>query len=69
MKNPTIAIHDIETDQIVERELNAEELAQWEADQAKEAAEAQSKAAKAAEKVAVLAKLGLTADEVAALLS
>jgi ABC-type Fe3+-hydroxamate transport system substrate-binding protein len=57
------------TGEIVEREKNAEELAQSTKDQAAEAARKAAEAAKSAEKAAVLAKLGLTADEVAALLS
>jgi hypothetical protein len=60
------------TGEVLERELTADELAQREADakaytdeQAKEAAD---KAAKAVEKAALLAKLGITADEAALLL-
>ena len=60
-----------ETGEVIERELTADELAQREAD-AKAAADqqaAQDKAAadKAAARQAVYAKLGLTADEIAAL--
>lgn len=53
----------------VERELTASEIAQIEAKNAEAQAKAEAIATKAAEKAAVLAKLGLTADEVAALLS
>ena len=57
----------------IEREATADEVAQIEQRQAaaQSAAqiEAQAQAAKAIAKQAVLAKLGLTADEVAALLS
>ena len=62
-------IADCTTGEIIERELTDQELAQELADQAGQQAQTEAEAAKAAEKSAVLAKLGLTADEVAALLS
>lgn len=65
----TIKEHNIETGEVIEREMNAEELAQWEADRASEAAQAQAEAAKAHEKFALLAKLGITEDEAKLLLS
>ena len=55
--------------EVVEREMNAEELAQYETDKAAAQAEAQAEAAKAAEKAALLAKLGITEDEAKLLLS
>lgn len=69
MTNPMIKIHNVETGEIIEREMNAEELAQWELDQSTAAAAAAEEAAKIAAREAVLAKLGLTAEEAAALLS
>jgi hypothetical protein len=68
MTNPTIRIHNIETGEIVDREMNAEELAQWEADQAEHAAKASAEARKSAEKAALLEKLGITEDEARLLL-
>jgi hypothetical protein len=66
-------IHDVKTGDITQIELTTKEIAELEAEKAKFEAEAALKqteeATKAAEKTAVLAKLGLTADEVAALLS
>lgn len=62
-------IHNIETGEIIEREFNAAELAQWELDKAQTMATQSAEAAKAAEKAALLAKLGITADEAALLLS
>ena len=53
----------------VERKLTASEIAEIEARNAEAQAKAEAEANKAAQKAAVLAKLGLTADEVAALLS
>ena len=65
-------IHDCITGETVTRNFTADELAQYETDQAqaKKDATAQTKAntAKQAARQAVLDKLGLTADEVAALL-
>jgi Asp-tRNA(Asn)/Glu-tRNA(Gln) amidotransferase B subunit len=50
------------------REMNEAEYAQYEIDQAAAQAQATAQAAKAAARQAVLDKLGLTADEAAALL-
>ena len=65
-------IHDCITGETITREMNAAELAQWEADKAQTAKDAAAKAkadtAKAAARQAVLDKLGLTANEVTALL-
>ena len=51
------------------RDMNAEELAQYEADMAKDAEKESAKVLVEAKKQEVLAKLGLTADEVTALLA
>jgi hypothetical protein len=51
-----------------QREMTDAEYAQWQTDQAEFAAETAAQAAKAAARQAVLDKLGLTADEAAALL-
>ena len=67
---PTIKIHNVETGEVIEREMNAEELAQWEADKAKAEAEAQAKAEAEAKRSAALAKLealGLDEDDLKAL--
>lgn len=64
----TIKEHNVETGEVIEREMNADELAQWETDQAKAQAEAQAIADKAADKAALLAKLGITEDEARLLL-
>ena len=64
-----IKIHNVETDEVIEREMNAEELAQWEADKTisvQRKAEAQAKAQAKAE---VLERLGITADEAKLLLA
>lgn len=69
MTNPTIKIHNVETNEIIEREMNDDELAQWEADKAEAAAKAQAEATKATEKAALLAQLGITEDQARLLLS
>lgn len=65
----TIKIHNVETNEVIERKINAKELAQWESDEANAATEKQAEATKEAAKAALLAKLGITADEAALLLS
>lgn len=69
MTNPTIKIHNATSGEIVEREMNAEELAAWEIAKAKAQAEAAAEAAKAADKAALLAKLGISESEAKLLLS
>lgn len=64
----TITIHNTETGEIIERKMTANEIAQSEIDKADAKARAAELAVKVAAKQAVLDKLGLTADEVAALL-
>jgi hypothetical protein len=68
MTRPMVRIHDLSTDEIVDREMNDAEFAQYEADQAAAEAQAAELAAKAAEKEALLARLGITADEAKLLL-
>jgi hypothetical protein len=65
----TIKIHNVETGEVIEREMNAAELEQLAAD--KVAGDAIKAAAEKAEtdKAALLAKLGITADEAKLLLS
>ncbi len=65
---PIVRIHDLVTDEVIDREMNDAEFTQYEADQAAQA-EAQAEAeAKAAEKSALLARLGLTEDELKTIL-
>lgn len=64
-----IKIHNVETNEIIEREMNAEELAQLERDKAKAEAQKQAKAEAAAGKAALLEKLGITEEEAKLLLS
>jgi len=68
----TIKIHNIETGEIIERDMTADELKQYLKDQKNEEtkaqAEATAEATKAAEKAALLAKLGISVDEAKLLL-
>jgi hypothetical protein len=70
MERPIVKIYDMETDKIVEREMNDEEFSehlenlQFIADRE---AEAEAKATARASALAKLAELGLTADEIASL--
>lgn len=66
---PIIRIHDLATNEIVDREMNDSEFAQYQADQTdREAIKAQAEV-KATAKAAILDRLGLTAEEAALLLS
>ena len=69
MTKPIITIHDLATNEIVEREMNADEFAQYQADLAADQAEKAAAEAKATARQAVLDKLGLTAEEMEALLA
>jgi hypothetical protein len=69
MTTPQITELDILTGESITRDMNETELAQYKADNATAKAQRQAEADRAALKTATLAKLGLTADEVAALLS
>lgn len=65
---PTIRIHDLETNQIIDREMTADEIAQMEQDNLLLKEKMAEQQAKLQAKAAILAKLGLTAEEATALL-
>jgi hypothetical protein len=73
MTKPMIRIHNAETQEVIDREMNEAEFAQYEANQADQIARAEAKAeaeaAKAHERSALLTKLGITEDEAKLLLS
>ena len=69
MDKPIITIHNTETNEIIEREMNAEELAQHQKDENEIAVRAQITQGKAAQKAALLDRLGITAEEAKILLS
>jgi hypothetical protein len=68
MAKPIIRIHDLATDEVIDREMTAAEFKIYEADQAAELARQTEAEAKAVEKQAILDRLGLTADEAKLLL-
>lgn len=63
LTKPTVRIHNIETNEIIDREMNDDEFAKYEADQAAEVARKAETEAKQAARQAILDRLGLTADE------
>lgn len=69
MTKPMIRIHDAQTNEIIDREMNAAELKQYEADQAARVAQAAQAAAKAQAKAELLERLGITEQEAQLLLS
>jgi hypothetical protein len=68
MTKPIIRVHDLETNEIIDREMTAAEFKIYEADQKAQAAVEAEIAAKAAEKQAILDRLGINADEAKLLL-
>lgn len=65
---PMVRIHDIATNEVIDREMTDEEFSAYKAEQAEQAERDAQEATKAAARQAVLDKLGLTAEEAAALL-
>jgi hypothetical protein len=63
-----VRIHNTETDEVIDREMNDTEFAAYETNQAAQAAEQAEATAKAAARQAILDRLGLTADEAKLLL-
>jgi hypothetical protein len=68
MTRPIIRIHNVETDQVIDREMNDVEFAQYEIEQAAEAARQAETDAKAAQRQALLDRLGITEEEARLLL-
>lgn len=69
MSKPMVRIHNIETNEVIDREMNNQEFAAYEAEQAANAIAKAEADAKANAKADLLAKLGITAEEAALLLS
>jgi hypothetical protein len=69
MTKPIIKIHNVATGETVEREMNAAEVKQYEADQLAAQTRAEAEATKATEKAALLTRLGISDDEAKLLLS
>lgn len=68
MTNPIIRIHNIETNEVIDREMTAAEFAEWSAQKAIDDAKSEKVENKESAKIALLAKLGITAEEAALLL-
>ena len=69
MSKPTIRIHNVTTNEIIDREMTSEEFEQYQADQAQaELAKAKAEA-KATQKAGLLDRLGITEDEAKLLLA
>jgi len=68
LTRPIVRIHNTETNEVIDREMNDAEFAQYQADQAAQAiAKAETDAKKIA-KTAILDRIGLTADELKTIL-
>jgi len=65
---PMVRIHDLETNEVIDREMNDAEFEQYEADKAAQTIAAAAKAKAEADKAALLARLGLTEDELKTIL-
>lgn len=68
MSRPMVRIHNVDTDEIIDREMNDEEYAQWEIDVAADEARVAAEEKAAEDKAALLARLGITAEEAQLLL-
>jgi hypothetical protein len=62
-KRPTIRVHDSQTNEVIDREMNDDEFAKYELNQTEQSAKQAEAEAKAIAKAAILDRLGLTADE------
>ena len=69
MSRPMIRIHNVETNEIIDREMTAAEFKICEAEQATQAIAQAEAEAKATAKAALLTRLGITAEEAQLLLS
>jgi hypothetical protein len=65
---PMVRIHDLGTDEIIDREMNDAEFAQYEADKATQLAKQAEIDTKETAKAAILDRIGLTADELKTIL-
>jgi len=65
---PAIRIHNIETDEFIDREMSDAEFANYEADKAALAISKTEAQTKEADKAAILDRIGLTADELKTIL-
>jgi hypothetical protein len=69
MTKPTVRIHNVETNEVIDREMTDSEYADYQAQQALAIAEQEAKAQTEANKAALLERLGITEEEARLLLS
>jgi len=67
-KKPMVRIHNVETNEVIDREMNNEEFAEYKASEKLQNAEIAEAQEKATARAAILDRLGITADEAAILL-
>ena len=60
---PMVRVHNTETDEVIDREMNDAEFAEYQETQATFKAAEEAKAKAETEKAALLTRLGLTEDE------
>jgi hypothetical protein len=60
---PMVRIHNIETDEVIDREMNDDEFSTWQEDQAAIAAAEAAATHKAAARAALLTQLGITEEQ------
>jgi hypothetical protein len=65
---PIIRIHNVETDEIIDREMSEEEFLQYKAEKEQVALEESALAEKVAQKAAILNRLGLNEEELKTIL-
>ena len=65
---PIIRIHNVETDEVIDREMNDAEFAQYQADQAAQVIAKAEAQVKETHKAAILDRIGLTTDELKTIL-
>ena len=68
MSKLMIRIHNTETNEVIDREMNNEEYAQWQADKVAAEAEAAAKIEAEAKRQALFDRLGITEEEARLLL-
>jgi hypothetical protein len=65
---PTVRIHDLATNEVIDREMNDTEFAQYQMEKADQLTQQAEAEAKETAKAAILDRIGLTADELKTIL-
>ena len=68
LTKPMVRIHDLELDEVIDREMNDAEFAQYQADQAAQTIAKAEAQVKENAKAVILDRIGLTADELKTIL-